>query len=271
MTKSEVTEELKNFLVETIKTYSFQEASTEDLNSKVEGKNIKGLDKTDPQSWQNTVRHALISLRRKKVIHSFAKNLNHLTSEEERKISDWISQNRPGQTRIQQIWYLKEDCNRVRSDKVVVYQADLSSDGKSEFSDHIKNPAEQSYSDFPDEINPDSYYEGASRKIFVNAYERDPKARQKCLDYHGLSCKICGFNFEERFGILGRGFIHVHHLKPLSEIGEEYKVDPLKDLLPVCPNCHAIFHRREPALSVEEVKAARKISSLSPGFTPEAI
>ena len=63
-----------------------------------------------------------------------------------------------------------------------------------------------------------------------------------------------GFNFGKVFGELGEGFIHIHHLRPLSEIGEEYKVNPVEDLRPVCPNCHAMIHRRSPPLSIEEVK-----------------
>ncbi|WP_228038577.1 HNH endonuclease [Nodosilinea sp. LEGE 06152] len=115
----------------------------------------------------------------------------------------------------------------------------------------------ENYTAFPGEIESKDYHEGAVHKVFVNAYERDPKARERCIDCHGLSCKICNFNFGEEFGDLDRGFINVHHLKPLSEVSKEYQVDPIRDLLPVCPNCHAMFHRKEPALSIEEVKAAR--------------
>jgi 5-methylcytosine-specific restriction enzyme A len=50
------------------------------------------------------------------------------------------------------------------------------------------------------------------------------------------------------------GFIHVHHLTPLSSLGTDYEVDPIRDLRPVCPNCHAVLHRREPPYSPEEVQ-----------------
>jgi 5-methylcytosine-specific restriction protein A len=83
----------------------------------------------------------------------------------------------------------------------------------------------------------------------VNAYERDPRARKACLAHHGTNCSVCGFNFESRYGKIGEGFIHVHHLVPLSEVGEDYEVDPIADLLPVCPNCHAMLHRSDPPLS----------------------
>ena len=47
----------------------------------------------------------------------------------------------------------------------------------------------------------------------------------------------------------------MHHLRPLSEIGEEYEVDPIEDMRPVCPNCHLMIHRRTPPLKIEEIKA----------------
>lgn len=97
-------------------------------------------------------------------------------------------------------------------------------------------------------------YEGVKQQVTVNAYERNPKARQKCIERYGPDCLICGFNFAKRYGNIGKGFIHVHHLKPISEIGKEYQVSPVRDLCPVFPNCHAIIHRRNPPYSIEEVK-----------------
>ncbi len=96
--------------------------------------------------------------------------------------------------------------------------------------------------------------EGAKKSIVVNAYERNPKAREECLQHYGTDCAVCGFNFGEAFGELGEGFIHVHHLTPLSSIGESYDVNPIQDLRPVCPNCHAMLHRKKDAvLSIEEL------------------
>jgi 5-methylcytosine-specific restriction protein A len=98
------------------------------------------------------------------------------------------------------------------------------------------------------------YYEGAVRRIAVNAYERDPRARAECLRSHGTKCKVCDLSFEERYGSIGKDFIHVHHLKPLSTFRQASRLDPVKDLVPVCPNCHAMLHTSEPPLSVEELK-----------------
>jgi 5-methylcytosine-specific restriction protein A len=105
-------------------------------------------------------------------------------------------------------------------------------------------------------ISPERFWEGATRRITVDAYERNPRARKACLAHHGHSCLVCGFSFEARFGKIGAGFIHVHHVRPLSEVGEEYEVDPIKDMIPVCPNCHSMIHQRKPAFSIEEIKSA---------------
>lgn len=107
----------------------------------------------------------------------------------------------------------------------------------------------------PEEITPtEAFFEGAKQQVLVNAYERNPEARRKCIAHYGTKCSICGFDFYERYGEEGRGLIHIHHLRQLAEIGEEYEVDPINDLLPVCPNCHAMIHRRKPAFTIDEVK-----------------
>ncbi len=98
------------------------------------------------------------------------------------------------------------------------------------------------------------YKEGKTRQIVVNAYERDPRARSDCLKHHGYRCSVCDFSFESVYGELGVDFIHVHHLLELADVGEEYDVDPIADLRPVCPNCHAMLHRRRPCLTIEELK-----------------
>ncbi len=109
---------------------------------------------------------------------------------------------------------------------------------------------------FPDEVDSSEVFrEGAVRQVSINAYERNTVARKKCIEYYGTNCFVCDFNFGKEFGKLGEGFIHVHHLKPLSEIGEEYKVNPIEDMCPVCPNCHAMLHRHSPPLNIEQIKA----------------
>ena len=97
-------------------------------------------------------------------------------------------------------------------------------------------------------------YEGAVRQVTINAYERNPEARRQCIAAHGTTCCICGFSFGAGYGPEAEGYIHVHHLRPLSEIGGKYVVDPVEDLRPVCPNCHAVLHLGGRCRSIEEVR-----------------
>jgi len=105
----------------------------------------------------------------------------------------------------------------------------------------------------PEEIEQSDYWEGAAQTITVNAYERDRTARAACIEYYGATCVVCGFNFEEKYGRVALGYIHVHHLVPLSRLGKKYRVDPIKDLRPVCANCHAVIHLRKRPYLPEEV------------------
>jgi 5-methylcytosine-specific restriction protein A len=98
---------------------------------------------------------------------------------------------------------------------------------------------------FPETIDsPSEIFEGIKKQVSVNKYERSSIARAKCIEAHGHSCKICQFNFEEQYGNLGKEFIHVHHITPIHSIGKSYKIDYANDLIPVCPNCHAMLHRK---------------------------
>lgn len=98
----------------------------------------------------------------------------------------------------------------------------------------------------PEEINDDeNYKEGLSKQIKVNVYERNPDARKRCIEAHGYNCWTCNFNFEEFYGSeIGKRYIHVHHKILISSIKKEYVIDPIKDLVPICPNCHSMIHRR---------------------------
>lgn len=98
------------------------------------------------------------------------------------------------------------------------------------------------------------YTEGTPNQITVTRYERNPFARKACIGYYGISCSVCGFNFEQVYGDIGQNFIHVHHLTQVAKVGKQYSVDPIKDLRPVCPNCHAMIHKRREAFAIEELK-----------------
>ncbi len=109
----------------------------------------------------------------------------------------------------------------------------------------------------PGELGPEEhsrYIEGASRTVFVNSYERDRIARMRCIEHYGTSCVVCEFNFGATFGPDGEGFIHVHHLTPLADIRQEHDVDPIRDLRPVCPNCHAMIHLGDQNRTIDEMR-----------------
>lgn len=109
---------------------------------------------------------------------------------------------------------------------------------------------------FPDEVNENNteLLEGKTKKVSVNIYERNPIARQLCIDHYGCKCVVCDFDFEKTYGDIGKSFIHVHHLIEISTIGNEYSIDAINDLRPVCPNCHAMLHKKKPAYTIEEIK-----------------
>ncbi|MAT45434.1 MAG: hypothetical protein CL609_24160 [Anaerolineaceae bacterium] len=114
----------------------------------------------------------------------------------------------------------------------------------------------------PEQINnPQEFYEGVSQQIAVNIYERNPVAGATCIEHYGAKCIVCGFNFQDKYGDIGKDFIHIHHTKPLSEIGADYILDPIKDLRPVCPNCHTMLHQRKPTLNINELQSKLKTNN----------
>jgi 5-methylcytosine-specific restriction protein A len=111
---------------------------------------------------------------------------------------------------------------------------------------------------FSDELlieNGKTLMEGMKKTIIVNSYERNPKARELCIKKYGYLCSVCNINFEDIYGEIGKKFIHVHHLVPISKIRNSYQIDPIQDLRPVCPNCHAMLHKRNPPFSIDELKS----------------
>ena len=106
-----------------------------------------------------------------------------------------------------------------------------------------------------EEVSQDEIFtEGSVVRVSVNRYERDPVARRRCIKLFGPICAVCGFNFAAIYGGSMEGFIHVHHLTPLHQVGKDYIVNPQTDLVPVCPNCHAVIHSKKPPFTISEVR-----------------
>ena len=100
--------------------------------------------------------------------------------------------------------------------------------------------------------------EGSKSTVEVNRYERSKINRAACITAKGCACLVCGFDFRQKYGDIGNEYIHVHHIIPVSKLGESYAIDPIDDLVPLCPNCHAMVHRRSPPLSIDELKLLMK-------------
>lgn len=103
--------------------------------------------------------------------------------------------------------------------------------------------------------------EGALQRLLASRYERSAAARRACVQHFGSRCSVCDIRFDEMYGELGRGFIHVHHLTSIAAQGRAHRVDPRRDLRPVCPNCHAMLHRQDPPLSIQDLRRRLRLGS----------
>ena len=88
--------------------------------------------------------------------------------------------------------------------------------------------------------------EGKRTVYYTTKYERSTKNREDAIRIHGTKCMICGFDFEQKYGELGKGYIEVHHIKPLATLEQEVVINPETDLICVCANCHRMVHRIRP-------------------------
>lgn len=97
--------------------------------------------------------------------------------------------------------------------------------------------------------------EGKRIARYCTKYERDQRNRVNAIKIHGTKCMVCGFDFERTYGIYGRDFIEVHHIKPLYNLEKEEFVDPRTDLVCLCSNCHRMIHRkRDSILTIDELR-----------------
>jgi len=139
-----------------------------------------------------------------------------------------------------------------------VYNAALDEISRGASSSRIVIPEPEPTIEHIDEIKYGSFDESERNTITVEIIKRSAAARQACLDKQGYTCKICSFDFEKRYGAVGKNFIEVHHLESVTTLSlrDGYAgTDPEKDLLPVCSNCHAMLHKKRPAFTPDEIKA----------------
>lgn len=126
--------------------------------------------------------------------------------------------------------------------------------------------AEDEPDDTPDSGNGDEEFlesvvdvmtpEGKKKAVYTTKYERKPANRAAAIAVHGTVCMACGFDFGKMYGEYGKGFIEVHHAKPLFENAGEIIPDPKTDLICLCSNCHRMVHRfRNKVLTLDELKS----------------
>jgi hypothetical protein len=93
--------------------------------------------------------------------------------------------------------------------------------------------------------------EGQLKRRLVIHREREARLRKAKIDKvlelckGRLICEVpgCGFDFFKKYGDLGFGYAHVHHLVPLAQTNSRRRRTTLDDLAIVCANCHAMIHR----------------------------
>ena len=107
--------------------------------------------------------------------------------------------------------------------------------------------------DTPGEERTATYPEGHVETVYVNRYERDPRNRREAIKRHGTRCFGCKLEMRERYGEIANGFVHIHHINPLATVSGAIAPD-LDDLIPLCPNCHAVVHLQEPALTIDQLR-----------------
>lgn len=100
-----------------------------------------------------------------------------------------------------------------------------------------------------------SWLEGSRTMKYVTTYERDRRYRMQAIAIHGHRCVVCDQSMEDLYGEVGRDLVHIHHVVPVSTYEQPKSINPESDLVPVCPNCHAIIHRRRSStLTIAEAR-----------------
>jgi predicted HNH restriction endonuclease len=95
------------------------------------------------------------------------------------------------------------------------------------------------------------YDEGFKREIIHEVSTRDRQLVELAKVTYGTTCCVCNFNFAEKYGSLGEGFIEVHHLYPISEGNRKNSIEDVKT---VCANCHRMLHKGNKLISIEMLK-----------------
>ena len=112
---------------------------------------------------------------------------------------------------------------------------------------------------------------GARIQLPANRHEHDAGARRICLAFHGPVCAACALDPEERYGPGAQAVLQVHHLVPPAGLGPGYVLDPVADLVPLCPTCHAVAHTRVPVPNTPAEIRGRLTAGAGPGGPAGAV
>lgn len=102
--------------------------------------------------------------------------------------------------------------------------------------------------------------EGNEKTVVTKSYERSRKLRNAAIEYFSrngiITCDCCGFEFKSFYGEkYGTSCIEIHHLKPIFQYAGKNVVqtidDALRNVLPVCPNCHRVIHKN--SITAEQI------------------
>lgn len=127
-------------------------------------------------------------------------------------------------------------------------------DGKDIYDNELAMSIDNDLSEFEEEINI-THKEGTLKPILSSRYERNSELRKETINIHGLICQVCDFDFSQTYGELGKDYIEVHHLIPISNFNSEHHVNPKTEMAVLCANCHRMMHRnRSKIITVNELK-----------------
>ncbi|KPI48644.1 restriction endonuclease [Clostridioides difficile] len=160
-----------------------------------------------------------------------------------------------GKTNLPKIRFIKLDSNNFNIE--FIFTAEIEDDVLEEISQD--NPLNINTINI--ELETEIRKEGKVKYVYGKQYECNPRNRIEAIKYHGTKCIVCGFDFEKTYGDRGKGYIEIHHIKPLSSVGEESNINPKTDLVPICSNCHRMIHRKKDnVLSIDDLKQIIKDS-----------
>jgi len=85
--------------------------------------------------------------------------------------------------------------------------------------------------------------------------ERNSRISKLVKDKKGYVCEACSFDFENKYGSLGKDYIEAHHLLPISTLEPgKIEMDLVDDFAVLCSNCHRMIHRLDNPSNLEEFK-----------------